>query len=254
MKRIIKKILIKIFDPIHQRLGYMKKVENVNVSSDKSDLLNNLIGLIKYVNYRPKLILDVGANHGTWSRVWKKAFENSRFILVEPQYWIKASFEDLLDDKTLYLPIGAGNKEGSFKFTINSDRDDSSTFYLDTKEADAKGFRQIDVPVKTINSIVKESGFGIPDIIKIDAEGIDIEVIEGASDCYGKTEIFLIEANINGVFKETSLLNVINYMDKIGYRPFEITDINRPFSNNVLWLLEIAFIKKNGYFDKLNWQ
>jgi hypothetical protein len=42
-------------------------------------------------------------------------------------------------------------------------------------------------------------------------------------------------------------------MDSKGYRVFEITDINRPFSNRVLWLVELAFIRKNGYFDNINW-
>jgi hypothetical protein len=31
-----------------------------------------------------------------------------------------------------------------------------------------------------------------------------------------------------------------------GYKLFEITDLNRPFENKVLWLVELMFIKKAG--------
>ena len=44
-------------------------------------------------------------------------------------------------------------------------------------------------------------------------------------------------------------------MDKKGYSLFEITDLNRPFQPQVLWLVELAFIKKGGIIDnyKINY-
>lgn len=251
MKKIIKKILLKILYPIINWLGFVSAYQQNE--TDKNYLLNNLISLLKTNNFTPKLIIDIGANHGTWSRVWKNAFPKSKFILVEPQNWLKPSFEDLLDSHTVYLPIGAGKQNGSFTFTINTDRDDSSTFSLSAEEAKERGYKQIEIPVKTLNTIVEENGNTIPDIVKIDAEGIDIDVLDGADKLFGKTEIFLVEASINSTFKQTELTTVINYMDNKGYRAFEITDINRPFSNNVLWLVEIAFIKKGGFFDTIKW-
>jgi len=47
---------------------------------------------------------------------------------------------------------------------------------------------------------------------------------------------------------------VINTMDSYRYKLFDITDLNRPFSNKVLWLVELAFVLKNGTLDKINWQ
>ena len=38
-------------------------------------------------------------------------------------------------------------------------------------------------------------------------------------------------------------------MDENNYRLFEITDINRPFQPQVLWLVELVFVKKNGFID-----
>jgi FkbM family methyltransferase len=251
MKKIIRKVLLKLLYPIITWLGFTRP-QSYDVHS-KNFLLNNIIYLLQSNSFEPKLIIDVGANHGTWSRVWKKAFPQAKFILVEPQSWLKPSFDDLLDENTSYLPIGAGKENGLFTFTINSDRDDSSTFILSANDANERGYKQIEIPVKTLNTIVVENSNQIPDIVKIDAEGLDIEVLDGASQLFGKTEIFFVEASINSTFKQTDIHTIINYMDSKGYRVFEITDINRPFSNRVLWLVELAFIRKNGYFDNINW-
>jgi FkbM family methyltransferase len=251
MKIIIKNVLLKILNPIISRLGFV--MSSQLDKTDKDYLLNNLISILKNNNYYPELIIDIGSNHGSWSRVWKQAFPSSKFILVEPQNWLEPSFQDLLDSKTLYLPIGAGKQNGSFMFTINTDRDDSSTFSLSADEAHLLHFKQIEIPMKTLNTIVKENGNVIPDIVKIDAEGIDIDVLNGANYLFGKTEIFFVEASINSTFKQTELMTVVNYMDTKGYRVFDITDINRPFSNNVLWLVEIAFVRKGGFFDLIKW-
>ncbi|MFN5024155.1 MAG: FkbM family methyltransferase [Bacteroidota bacterium] len=251
MKKVIRKIILKILYPIIKWLGFVRPHQIHTY--DKNNLLLTLIRILKENKFSPNLIIDIGANHGTWSRVWKEHFPQTSFILVEPQSWLKPSFDDLLDNHTIYLPIGAGSTNGSFTFTINSDRDDSSTFTLSADEALARGYKQVEIPVKTLNTIVQENGNIIPDIVKIDAEGIDIDVLDGASNLFGKTEIFLVEASINSTFKQTELTAVINYMDNKGYRVFEITDINRPFSNSVLWLIELAFVRKGGYFDQLKW-
>jgi FkbM family methyltransferase len=253
---IFKKIINALIAPIFNRLGYVKKSMPKIVCKnvlDKNNLLENLIALIKNSGFQPTLIIDIGANHGTWSRVWKARFPETMFVLVEPQGWLKPSFIDLLDDKTVFLPVGAGKENGMVKFTINSERDDSSTFALSSNEAESRGFKQIDVEIRTLNSIITEFGNRIPEIVKIDAEGIDLDVMEGASYLIGKTEMFLLEASFNSAFNQTELNIVVNYMNEKGYRAFEITDINRPFSNNVLWLVEIAFVRRGGFFDNLEW-
>ena len=38
-------------------------------------------------------------------------------------------------------------------------------------------------------------------------------------------------------------------MDENNYRLFDITDIIRPFQSQVLWLVELVFVKKNGFID-----
>ena len=67
-------------------------------------------------------------------------------------------------------------------------------FYSYIRAAKAAGMRQIEVPVTTLNEIVRTSNVPFPDMVKIDAEGFDLKVLAGASELLGKTDIFLLEA------------------------------------------------------------
>lgn len=224
-----------------------KKLKN---SSDKDYLLFNFYETLKQLKFQPKHIVDIGANHGTWTREALNHFPDANYTLLEPQHWLKSSLQDLLDknSKIHFHAVGAGDKEGLLMFTI-VDRDDSCSFRYTTEEAKAAGLKQLEIPVVTLNKLLSDSDLPNPDIIKIDAEGLDIEVLKGASDFFGKTEIFMVEAGVVNKIFDNSFLKLLNFMDEKGYRLFEITDLNRPFKPRVLWLVELVFVLKNGYID-----
>ena len=258
MKRMIKRIFRRISDPIAFKLGYRR---NNNENGDqghasyvKSNLLHNFYAILKSVQFKPVHIVDVGANKGDWTREALKEFPDCRFTLLEPQAHMKESIRDLLDanSKITFNAVGAGKQSGVFKFTI-VDRDDSCSFTYSDEFVKQHGYKQIEVPVVTLNELIAEQKLPAPDIIKIDAEGLDMEVLEGASNFFGKTEVFMIEAGVVNKVFANSFLELIIFMDGKGYRLFEITDINRPFKPEVLWLVELAFVKKNGIVDSHQW-
>ena len=252
MKSLIRKYLIKALHPLNTKLGY-RLVNHLPAPVIHTDLLDNFYSILKKINFVPNHIIDVGANHGNWTRSALRYFPAAYYTLLEPQGWLKSSITDLLENnpKIKFYPVGAGNEPGSFKFTV-VDRDDSSSFRFTEAEAASHGFERLSVEIVTLNQLVKDQNLPVPDIIKIDAEGLDIEVLQGANSFFGKTEIFMVEAGVVSKSINNSFLKVINFMNDNGYRLFEITDLNRPFQLPVLWLTELVFIKKNGIVDSLN--
>ena len=250
MKKVLKKIIKKAFLKCGYKLKKIGADVNLVSTNNKDYLLFNFYNTLKQFNFYPKHIVDIGANHGTWTREALKHFPEAYYTLLEPQHWLKDSFQDILETnpKVRFYPVGAGEQEGSFQFTI-VDRDDSCSFRYTEEEAKAAGFEQIEIPVVTLNKLLSNSELPVPDIIKIDAEGLDIEVLKGASNFFGKTEIFMVEAGVVNKLFDNSFLKLINFMDSNGYRLFEITDLNRPFKAQVLWLVELVFVKKNGLID-----
>jgi len=254
----LKSRIPKIADRIAQAFGYVRQslVNNQPIVDGygKNYLLYTFYGVLKSAGFEPGHIVDVGANHGTWTREALQYFPNCRFTLLEPQAQMRASVEDLLHHNSVitFHAVGAGKAKGTFNFTI-VDRDDSCSFAYTKEEADNNNFQQIEVPVVTLNEFIVEQQLPVPDIIKIDAEGLDLDVLEGASDFLSKTEIFMVEAGIVNKQFTNSFLKVINFMDENGYRLFDITDLNRPFNPAVLWLTELVFVKKTGMLDSFKW-
>ena len=101
------------------------------------------------------------------------------------------------------------------------------------------------MPIITLNQLVASSGAGLPEMVKIDAEGFDLKVLAGASDLLGKTDIFLIEAVVWGASGayDNSVAEVVRFMAEAGYNLMDITDLNRSPKYGVLWLCELAFLR-----------
>jgi FkbM family methyltransferase len=239
MKRIIHILLAKF--------GYrIIRIAPIKDAPKTSEGLNPFFSLLKRFGFAPKHILDIGANHGYWTREAIKFFPDSSYTLIEPQDYLKTHIQDLLDQgrKIKWINAGASDHSGSMLFTI-SHRDDSSTFALTEEQAQAAGLQQTVVAVKTVNEIVASASDGLPEMAKIDAEGLDLKVLAGASDLLGKTDIFLVEVAVCEKVYQNSAAEVIKFMAGAGYRLVEITHLNRSPKHGVLWLCEFAFLR-NG--------
>jgi FkbM family methyltransferase len=227
-----------------EKLGY--RLVRMEGRPGAADALSQFFTLLKREGFNPRHIMDVGANHGNWTRTAVRFFPDAQYTLIEPQEFLKKCVQDLVDDgyKIRWITSGAGNAPGQFAFTLAS-RDDSSTFDLTEEEAKRAGFRQVMVEVKTLNEIARSTELP-PDMVKIDAEGLDLRVLAGASDLFGYTEIFLVEVSIRDAYKENAPGPVIKFMNERGYRLMEITDINRSPKYGLLWLCELAFLKNSS--------
>jgi len=215
------------------------------------ELLTNLFISLKQLEFYPKHIIDVGANYGSWSRIARQHYPESFLTMVEPQGDLKIQVRDLLVDKDRvdYYPVGAGNRSGKLKFTLHK-RHDSCSFALSEADAAARNFKQIEVDVMTLNEICSNSRFPLPELIKIDAEGFDLEVLEGASELFKTAEVFLVEASVSNPRYKNTVSRVIDAMHKKGYQLFDITQLNRPMAVKLLWLVELVFIRTGGRVDQ----
>jgi FkbM family methyltransferase len=158
--------------------------------------LESFFAMLKRKNFQPNRIYDVGANHGYWTRCATKYFPNALYTLVEPQDHLKSNIDDLIKRGVSieWINAGAGNECGVQWFPIAS-TDYSSTF-VSQPESNGANLNRVNMVVTTLNKIASMHSGSKPDIIKIDAEGWDLKVLEGASDLIGFTDIFLLEAAV----------------------------------------------------------
>ena len=234
MKRLIKSIL--------RKLG-------LRITRDKGQPVSSVdafFSMLKHLGFSPSHVVDVGANHGNWTRAALGFFPDADYTLVEPQDHLKSNVEDLIaaGRKVCWINAGAGDQPGTLQFNL-APRDDGSSFVLSPENA---GTEQPTIPVavRTLNEMVATRGLPIPELVKIDAEGFDLKVLAGASDLLGKTEVFLMEASLFAAQYENTVLKTIQRMDDSGYRLLDVTDLNRSPRTGVLWLCELVFIRNDS--------
>ncbi len=201
------------------------------------------------LGFKPKHIVDVGANRGNWTRTALKYFPDAYFSMFEPQEEMRREVADLTrNERVKFYCMGAGPINSTMKLTVHS-RDDSFTFALDEEQASKLGFQQIEAPVVSLDDFLPKTSLPPPDVLKIDAEGWDLQVLDGATRTLLSCEVVLLEAAVMSKIFTNRIDVVIAAMKENGYVVFDITDLNRTSFQNALWLVEIAFVKQNGMLD-----
>jgi FkbM family methyltransferase len=185
--------------------------------------------------------VDVGANRGRWTRAALTVFPDARFLLVEPQERLNPFLKDLTVLPNVELVnVGISDEEGVLPLEL-PDRDDTASFL-----SSGPGVHPTcEVPVTTLDALVSETS-SFPDICKIDAEGYDLKVLQGARRLLGKTEVFLVEAAVCAPGIDNTVDRVLAFMSENGYRLFDITDLNRTSRHETLWLVELVFVHQDS--------
>jgi len=197
----------------------------------------------------PAHIVDIGANHGNWSRGALAEFPNAKLTAFEPQRHLAEKHRDLAKDPRVALHYkGVGDVNGTATFTLHP-RDDSSSFIYDAEQAEQMGFEQTEVEIVRLDTFMETSPFGTPDLVKIDAEGLDLKVLEGGRETIATAQVVLVEATVAcPEYPNTSAI-IFQKMDELGFRLFDITDLNRTAEQGVLWLIEAAFVRKGSELE-----
>jgi FkbM family methyltransferase len=202
--------------------------------------------------FRPNHIVDVGANKGHWSRKAYRFFPDSGFTLIEPQEELKPQLEQFRRRCPTANLLLAGVSDEVGWMTLSVAPDTVSSGFLHTEEAARfRNWARREVPVVTLDHLVGTAIPCVPDMVKIDAEGMESRIIQGASTLIGKTELFLLEAPlINPPKGWKSFGEIVVMMAGLGYEPYEFTHFMRLPGRAVTCLLEVAFVRREGFLWK----
>lgn len=173
---------------------------------------------------RDDVIVDVGANDGRTILRWRRHLPHTRVIAFEP---VGATFAELtertagLADVTRHK-CALGASPGSQ--TIYLDPISAlNSFYADRVSGDAHE----EVPVETLDRVLAREGVERVHLLKIDAEGHDLEVLKGATGLLGAGRIDIIEVEAGFAvpgYPMPSLSDFTQYLMPFGYYPYAITN------------------------------
>lgn len=173
------------------------------------------------------LIVDVGANHGDFSRAADRLFPSARIWLFEPlpdlQQYLTGIIQREKKEWRLF-PFALAQKRGSFPLFID-DLDDAigslvgfSSDYLAANPA-ARPSRQITCEVRVLDEVAAENQVDRIDLLKIDVEGAEFEVLDGAAAMLARTRAAIVEVSLvrKSLGTENPLAEMIHRLSAAGF-------------------------------------
>lgn len=151
------------------------------------------MGFLLHVLSDKDLFIDVGANVGSYT-ILACAVKGASGYAFEPvPATCKRLMENIrlnhLENKVMCLNIGIGREPGIIKFT--SDMDTVNHALAD----DEKNANTINVEISTLDTVLKLES---PSVMKIDVEGYETPVLEGASETLKKKTLHSVIMELNG--------------------------------------------------------
>lgn len=230
----------------NHRLGQTLRYRITHCSKfPKGDFISFLYQLAAR-DFRPRHVFDVGANKGRWSRRINAVFPGCTFTLIEPQAEMARHLEPLCRKVpgSRWICAGAGAEPGELELTVNPNGV-SSSFTPSAEDAAAQHFQRRSVPVITLDSVVQEEGGRVPDLVKIDAEGLEPQVMDGARTLIGKAEVFILHACMKPPPPGwPTPLALWTMMEEYGYTVFDFVMFQRHRGD--LAFAKIAFVRRGG--------
>jgi FkbM family methyltransferase len=151
---------------------------------------------LKSVCGNDSIFLDIGANLGWYSLVMGRQFPGARIFAFEP---IPSTFAALQKNIALNflenieaLQLGMFNKADEMKFLFAADVSGATSLRLVGQTRGQAPLQEITCPTTTLD-LFCTSRMVVPDLIKIDVEGAELMVAQGAEKTLAHTPVLLIE-------------------------------------------------------------
>lgn len=168
-------------------------------------------------------LLDVGANAGNFSVDFKNRYK-ATCVCLEPSI---AHIPRLRDLGFETYNVGASNFTGTKKFYINTANPGSTgnSFYTEQTVHYENNTTEVEIPVVKLDDFFEGRTF---DFIKVDTQGSEYDIVDGARKLISKCKYLLIEVPFFSFNKGAKLAHeVIPLISSLGLVPYSFPEFHK---------------------------
>lgn len=179
------------------------------------------------LTHRPTpVILDIGANVGSWSEHFRRLSSTAKLFMLEPSPGCRAEIATKSSlNNAIVIPAAASAHAGKASLYFSDPTDGTASLHRrgDTFFHDLT-YSQMEVETVTIDDIIKSWKLDFIDFLKMDIEGNELFALHGASDALSKRLIgaMLFEFGSGNINSRTFFRQFWDLLDSAGFRIWRI--------------------------------
>ena len=189
------------FHEIHD--AYLKKITSVH-------------------NFTPKVVYDIGSAVLSWYKGARIVWPDSKYYCFEAVREV----EDLYDEMNVTYHLDVLSNEVGKEVTYYQDLVclGGNSYYKENSELspaaidlypESAGMKRI---TNTVDNVVSMKGFYLPDFVKIDVQGAELDILQGMSNTLVNVQHMIIELQHDDYnIGAPKLDQSIEYLDSIGF-------------------------------------
>jgi len=209
-------MIVNRFDSNHHQVGHsIWLLDHGNCNTVE---VNDCYQVIKHIEN--PIIFDVGANIGTISIWLSKMFKTGHVYSFEAQRQIfyqlagNISINNLYNIDVFNLAVGSENGYINVKEPNYFINNDFGIFSLIEEKLPTTN-KNLVVPLITLDTFVKEYEIPKVDLLKIDVEGMDINVLKGSINILEKYQPIIYVEHFDNI--TSNLTNLKNFLSNFNY-------------------------------------
>jgi FkbM family methyltransferase len=171
----------------------------------------------------PRIIYDIGSSVLHWTDSAKTVWPDSKYVAFEAMSEVKFLYDEDGIDYNIGVLTDADNKK--IEFFQNTEHPAGNSYYRENPEFSPAATRLFGDDKKiiktgmTLDSVVKSRGFPLPDLIKMDVQGAEMDILKGATETLKNcTDLILelqhVQYNIGAPLKDI----VIKFVESLGFK------------------------------------
>jgi FkbM family methyltransferase len=210
--------------------------------------LAQVLDHISSLGFKPQTVIDVGVAYGTFELYEK--FPDATHLLIEPLEEYEGALKDISQKyKAEYVLAAASDEPGTIVINVHPELSGSSML-KETEGSHVDGIPR-EVPAVTIDNLCNDKNLRGPYLIKVDVQGGELKVLDGAKSALEDTELVILEVSLFQFYVNgPQFYDVVSYMKDHGFVVYDIFGGHTRPLDGALAQVDMAFVKEDGPFRK----
>jgi FkbM family methyltransferase len=214
--RLTAQLALKIRNQTHCIIGYA-----LGEDAEVTDENNSEKWLIREFGRFSTVFIDVGANRGDWTALMLKETKGPTGLLFEPVPELATELKRRFENERGIKVINAAVSDAPGEREFFIEPGDAKTSSL-ARGATSSRSRTCVVRVATLDVATEQAGLKAIDFLKIDAEGYDLNVLEGAQGLLAAQCIKLLQFEYGPawVHANNTLVTALSLLQRYDYATY----------------------------------